>query len=99
MLDFLVVGAYDQSCVRSGVRYRQLDRLDKSPTFIRYPANWQGKVRLPQRGLILTKSHEPRSRTNASGRSSKTFYAFTSFHTRQKIPFLASANGPKRATR
>src|SRR5229473_8346944 len=50
--DFLMVGAYDQRCVRSGVRYRQLDWLDKLPSFNGQSANWNGKARLLHRGLI-----------------------------------------------
>jgi len=60
--------------------------LDKSPTLIRYPANWQGKAQLLHRGLILAKSQDPKSRTNNPGCSRNSFYDFTSFHTWQEIP-------------
>jgi hypothetical protein len=52
-LAFPVIDANHQSCIRSGMLYRQLDRLDKPPTFICQRANWDGKGRLLRQGLIL----------------------------------------------
>jgi hypothetical protein len=72
------------------VRYRQLDRLDKLSTFIRYPANWQGEARLLCGSLILAKSQDPRPRTNDAGCSRNSFYDFSPFHTRQETPFPSS---------
>jgi hypothetical protein len=72
------------------VRYRQLDRLDKFPTFIRYPANWQGEARLFFRSLILAKSQDPRLRTKDARCRRNAFYDFPSFHIRQETPFPCS---------
>ena len=81
-----MVGAYDQRCVPSGVRDRQLDWLDKSPTFIRYPANWQREARLLHRVPILANRQDRRSSAKDAGRSYDSFYDLTSVHTRQEIP-------------
>jgi hypothetical protein len=67
------------------VRYHQLDRLDKFPTFIRYPADWHGKALLLSSGLILAKGQDPGSCTNDPGCSRNSFYDFASFHTCKRL--------------
>jgi hypothetical protein len=86
-LDLPVIDAYDQGSVGSGVRYRQLDRLDEFPTFIREPANWQGKARLLPRRIILAQCEYPTPGTHDAGRSCNSFNDISSFHAWQEFLF------------
>src|SRR5271155_1204178 len=95
--DFLMVCAYDQRGVPSGVLDCELDRLDKSPTFVRYPANWMGEARLLHRVPILDNRQDRRSGTKDSGCSDNSFYNLASVHTRQEFPFWRVSNRTNRA--